>query len=77
MVRATHTLAEWQRSQGLNDTEAGAEFGVTRMTWLRWKAGAMVPGPAAMIELYRQSEGRIQPNDFYALPALTPMKVAA
>ncbi len=77
MKRAPHKLAAWQRSNGFTDADAGAHFGTTRMTWIRWKAGDMIPGPAFMIELYRETEGEVQPNDFYDLPILAPMKVAA
>ncbi|NYT42300.1 hypothetical protein HZY97_16125 [Sphingomonas sp. R-74633] len=67
-------LRLWQRERGYSDTDAGAHFGVTRQTWLRWKGGA-VPGPAHMIELFR--DGVAQPNDFYDLPELVAPRKAA
>jgi transcriptional regulator with XRE-family HTH domain len=75
MKRAPNKLRAWQREQGLTDAEAGARFGTTRMTWLRWKSGEMVPGPAFMIELY--GERVAEPNDFYDLPDLAVDRNAA
>lgn len=66
MKRAPSRLKVWQREQGLTDADAGAFFGTTRMTWMRWKNGDMIPGPAFMIELYLH--GVAEPNDFYDLP---------
>lgn len=75
MKRAPFKLKTWQREQGLTDADAGAFFGTTRMTWMRWKSGDMVPGPAFMIELFVQ--GVAEPNDFYDLPDFRVSKAAA
>lgn len=75
MKRAPSKLRAWQRERGLTDAEAGAEFGTSRMTWMRWKSGEMIPGPAYMIELYRARAA--EPNDFYDLPDLAVSRVAA
>lgn len=75
MKRAPGKLKAWQREQGLTDADAGAFFGVTRMTWMRWKSGTMIPGPAAMIEIYAQRIA--EPNDFYDLPDLRVSRHAA
>lgn len=75
MKRAPVKLKAWQREQGLTDADAGAFFGVTRMTWMRWKSGTMIPGPGAMIEIYIQRIA--EPNDFYDLPDLLVSKEAA
>lgn len=75
MKRAPSKLKAWQREQGLTDAEAGAFFGVTRMTWMRWKAGTMIPGPAVMLELFTQAIS--EPNDFYDLPDLATTRKAA
>ena len=74
MKRSPMMLKLWQRQQGYSDTEAGAHFGVTRMTWLRWKNGA-VPGPLHMVALF--SAGVAQPNDFYDLPETASQRKAA
>ena len=75
MKRAGSKLRAWQREQQLTDADAGAFFGTTRMTWLRWKNGEMIPGPAFMIELY--VHGVAEPNDFYDLPERLALKAAA
>ena len=75
MKRAPSKLRAWQREHGLTDAEAGARFGVSRMSWLRWKGGEMIPGPAPMIELYLQAVA--EPNDFYDLPARAVRQRAA
>lgn len=66
--QAPTRLKRWRMANGLTHEAAGARFGTTRMTWLRWESGLAVPGPGFMIELY--SEGVAEPNDFYDLPAL-------
>lgn len=75
MKAAPGKLKQWQRERALTDAEAGAHFGTTRMTWLRWKNGEMIPGPAFMVELYVECVA--QPNDFYDLPALRADRKAA
>lgn len=75
MKRAPSKLKAWQREHGFTDAEAGAHFGVSRMTWMRWKSGEMVPGPAYMIELFVDRVA--EPNDFYDLPDLRVVRKAA
>lgn len=74
---ACSMLRTWRLSRGLTQEQAGAKLGVARRTWHQWEAGATVPGPAMMIELYDLTDGLIQPNDFYALPDPRVRKDAA
>lgn len=75
MKRAPRKLEIWQRQHGFTDAEAGAHFRTTRMTWLRWKRGEMVPSPNFMILLF--VEGVAEPNDFYDLPENVTRRAAA
>ncbi len=75
MKRAPTKLKIWQQNQGFTDAEAGAHFCTTRMTWMRWKAGEMVPSPNFMLRLF--IEGVAEPNDFYDLPDLGVRQDAA
>lgn len=64
-----YKLKNWRRLQGKTQADAAEEMGVARRTWHQWEQGAIVPGPGHMVELVRLTDGAIQPNDFYALPA--------
>lgn len=63
-----YKLRNWRRQQGLSQQQAADQLGVARRTWHQWEQGAIVPGPANMIELVQLTAGAVQPNDFYALP---------
>ena len=71
-----YKLRNWRRQQGLTQAEAAKRFGVARRTWHQWEQGAIIPGPSHMIELVNITGGEVQPNDFYALPALTMAEAA-
>lgn len=69
-------LAQWRRSQDMTQEALAIELGCTTVTVARYEAGARLPGPATMIELFILSGGAVQPNDFYALPALDVREAA-
>lgn len=71
-----YKLRNWRRLQGLSQAEAAEKLGVARRTWHQWEQGAIVPGPANMIELVTLTGGAVQPNDFYELPSLRAAQAA-
>lgn len=72
-----YKLRNWRRNVQHSQASAAEVLGVARRTWHQWEQGAVIPGPAHMIELYRLTDGEVVPNDFYALPDLTVRKKAA
>lgn len=51
-------------------------IGVPPHTIYRYLAGR-VPRPDLMATVYKATSGKVQPNDFYELPALRSRKAAA
>lgn len=71
-------LAEWRRKEGMTQAAMAVELGCSQsyISQIERAVDAVVPGPAVMIAIYNLTGGRVQPNDFYALPSL-PIKQAA
>ena len=75
-VPACQMLRQWRTSEGLSQEEAGERVGVVRKTWHQWEAGDAIPKREAMARVYLVTGGRVQPNDFYALPDLSARQAA-
>jgi len=61
----------------MTQEQLARDLGLTTVTVARYESGARLPGPAVMIALFEVSGGRVQPNDFYDLPAISPAREAA
>ncbi len=72
-----HPLRIWRKAKGLTLDQAAKSVGTSRQMWSDGERGRRRPGEDFMAELYRFTEGRIEPNDFYDLPDLTERQVAA
>lgn len=72
-------LALWRKREGRTQEWIAAQLGCSQpyVSQIERATSPIIPGPAVMIEIYRMTMGGVQPNDFYDLPALTPMRVAA
>lgn len=68
--RLVEPLRKWRMERTLTHEAAGALLGVSRQAWFDWEKGRRIPSPGLMIELYGLTDGLVQPNDFYDLPAL-------
>lgn len=69
-------LGDWRRAEGLTQEELAARLGLIPVSVARYESGLRLPGPSVMIEIFRMSDGAVQPNDFYALPDLAAQKAA-
>lgn len=71
-------LAEWRKKMGWTQAQLAGELGCTQpyISAIERAIDPVVPGPALMIEIFSRTAGAVQPNDFYALPALTSAKAA-
>lgn len=73
---ALHPLDCWRRRLNLTWTEVGARIGAKSATTARRYAmqpnnpGHRTPAPSIMVRIFVESRGEVQPNHFYALPAL-------
>lgn len=72
-------LAIWRKLEGKTQADLADLLGCSQsyISQIERTAGALVPGPAIMIEIYRLTDGQVEPNDFYDLPALPARKRAA
>lgn len=72
-------LAIWRKNAGKTQADLAELLGCSQsyISQIERTTGALVPGPAIMIEIYRLTDGAVQPNDFYDLPALSAVRRAA
>lgn len=68
-------LGDWRRREGLTQQEIADALGCIVTTVARYEAGARIPGPTVMIDIYTLTGGAVQPNDFYDLPPLAASKM--
>lgn len=72
-------LAAWRKTAGLTQTQLAEKLGVSQpyVSQIERSRDPLVPGPAIVIEIYVLSGGLVQPNDFYALPAVQKPRMQA
>jgi transcriptional regulator with XRE-family HTH domain len=70
-------LADWRRSEGMTQQQLADALDCILTTVARYEAGQRIPEPENMRRLFVLSNGKVQPNDFYALPDLTTDALAA
>lgn len=72
-------LAIWRKKAGKTQADLADALGCSQsyISQIERADSPLVPGPAIMIEIYRLSNGVVQPNDFYDLPVLTAVRRAA
>lgn len=72
-------LAIWRKKAGKTQADLADVLGCSQsyISQIERADNPLVPGPAFMIEIYRLSDGEVQPNDFYDLPVLTAVRRAA
>lgn len=63
-------LAHWRRSHDMTQQELADKLGCIVTTVARYEAGRRKPDDPTMIAIFALTEGEVQPNDFYDLPAL-------
>jgi hypothetical protein len=71
MVGAGHPLRMWREAQSpkLTLDAAGAAVGTVRQVWFDWENGRNIPSRTYMLRIYGFTQGEVEPNDFYDLPA--------
>ncbi|MBT0667011.1 helix-turn-helix transcriptional regulator [Novosphingobium profundi] len=72
-------LAAWRREEEMTQAQLADELGCSQsyVSQMERSSDPMIPGPVIMVQIYVMSCGRVQPNDFYALPQLTFRREAA
>lgn len=72
-------LAIWRKKEGKTQAWLADALGCTQpyISQIERAEHRYVPGPAMMIEIYRLSNGEVQPNDFYELPDLRTLRRVA
>lgn len=60
-------LADYIEKKKLSAAAMADKIGVPRHTMERYLAGRL-PVPEFVVAIYRATDGRVQPNDFYDLP---------
>lgn len=71
-------LADWRRRKNLTQQQLADELGCIVTTIARYETGLRRPDGPAMIRIYQLTDGQVEPNDFYELPALrAPERKAA
>ena len=63
-------LKDYIEKNGLSVQKFADSIGVDRTTVLRYFYGRK-PNEDTMLKIYKITNGKIQPNDFYSLPKLT------
>jgi DNA-binding XRE family transcriptional regulator len=66
---AENKLRQWRVRQPRLVNDLAREIGCTRQTWHSWETGGNIPSAEFMAKLVEITNGVVQPNDFYALPA--------
>lgn len=61
------TLADYLNLNELKDAEFALRCGVDRTTILRIRAGQTKPKPALMARIAAETDGQVQPNDYFPL----------
>lgn len=64
-------LAHWMKREKLTDQAMGDRIGRSHSVVQRYRNGQRIPGPISMVRIFVESNGEVQPNDFYDLPVLT------
>ena len=64
-------LKEWIKEEGLSCSEAARRFGIMNINpatnvW-SYCNGQRIPRPKEMIKIYKATNKKVQPNDFYDL----------
>lgn len=57
-------LYQWRKREGLTLGQAGARFGVSHVSVLRYEKGE-VPRPEIMRNIIRETGGEVTANDWY------------
>jgi transcriptional regulator with XRE-family HTH domain len=66
------TLAEWMEANGLTDETLAAALKIDRSTASRFRRAKMLPSSAAIAEIFRLSDGKVEPNSFFRAPYPLP-----
>jgi transcriptional regulator with XRE-family HTH domain len=70
------TLTEYLQAKNISAAEFGRRIGAgSRMTVTRYCRGERMPPPETMARIVEVTEGAVQPNDFYSLPAADDAQV--
>lgn len=59
---------DWIKQNDLTLWDAAAMLGSDASNVRRYAAGAQIPRPSLMREIFRATGGQVTPNDFYDLP---------
>jgi transcriptional regulator with XRE-family HTH domain len=70
MTTRTQPLRDWRKLQAKPVQALAEQIGVTVQAWYDWEKGRRVPSRDLMPKLVQLTGGAVQPNDFYALPAM-------
>ena len=62
-------LRDWRIEMGWSQDALAAEMEVDRTTIARWEAGKRDPSADDKERLFLLSDGKVEPNDFYDVPA--------
>jgi transcriptional regulator with XRE-family HTH domain len=71
------TLAEWMATAGFADEDLAGALKIDRSTVSRFRRAKMLPSSALIAEIFRLSEGRVEPNSFFQDPYPQPTSRAA
>jgi transcriptional regulator with XRE-family HTH domain len=63
-------LATWRRLKSFTQQQLADELGCIVTSIARYETGLRRPDGPTMIRIYELTEGKVEPNDFYDLPAL-------
>ena len=65
-------LVAWRKQKGLTQTQLAERLGVTQpyVSSMERAVDPAIPNPSIMKALFELTDGAVQPNDFYSLPAL-------
>ena len=67
-------LRTYRERERLTLEQLGERIGRTGVAVSRYETGARVPGPEDMVRIYVATSGAVEPNDFYDLPDLAPVR---
>ncbi len=62
-------LADWRIGSGRTQDMLASELRVDAATIHRWERGTRTPGRDHLQAIFLLSEGQVEPNDFYDMPA--------
>lgn len=65
-------LAEWMVANGISDEKLAAELDIDRSTVSRIRRDKLLPSSALMAKIIKLTDGAVQPNTFFGLPAASP-----